>query len=141
MPAKNIINAAIKAAKMSDNEYKMAAVLFKGGAIIRIATNSTKTIQYRKKFFKFDPTRHCEMAVMHNVPRDIIKECSIFIVRINNHNQLASGKPCSACIAALKEAGVSKAYFTNYLGGIDKINPQNVDIELWTKEPPLVEKF
>ena len=136
MPAKNIINTAIKTAKESVEDFQLSAVLFKGGSVIRARPNSIKSIAYRKNIFPFEPTRHAEISVIHNIPRDVLKECSILVVRIDCNEHLVCGKPCKSCITALQKAGISKLYYSDYEGNIIKINPSYVDLNEWEKEIP-----
>jgi tRNA(Arg) A34 adenosine deaminase TadA len=139
MPALNIVNFAIKTAKQSKEDFRLAAVLFKGGAILRGAANSGKSIGYRRGIFPFEPTRHSEIAVIHNVPRDILKKCGVLIVRVDKNNQLTSARPCRACMLAFQQANMSKVYYSNYQGKIDKINPLGINVDNWEKEKSAVE--
>jgi tRNA(Arg) A34 adenosine deaminase TadA len=134
MPAKNILNTAIKYALQSEEDYRVAAVLYKGGAILRCAANSIKFIGYRKNIFPFEPTRHAEVSVIHNMPRDVSAKCSLLVVRVSKEGTLVSAKPCKACFEAIQQACISKLYYSNYEGDIIKINPLKVNIEEWKKE-------
>lgn len=134
MPAKNIINTALKTARKGEGDFRLAAVLFKGGSILRICVNSPKHIGYRRDLFEWEPTRHAELNALHNMPRDVLKECSILVVRLNYSDQIVSAKPCKACIQAIKAAGISKLYYTNYDGKIVRVNPNRVDVKNWEKE-------
>lgn len=135
MPSKNIVNIAMIAASTSEDVWKMAAVLFRGGAIIRVAVNSKKFIGYRRELFEFDPTRHAEINVCHNMPREVLKSCSMLVVRVSRkRGKLTSAKPCKACMRAMQLAGISKVYFSNYDGKLIKVNPSNINIDTWEKE-------
>ena len=58
----------------------------------------------------------------------------MLVIRINKKKELVSAKPCKACLAAIKQAGISKVYYTDYQGNIQKINPVFIDLEDWDKE-------
>ena len=123
MPSQRLIEYAKKASQLSDCEHKLAAILYKGGSILRITPNEYKTMQYRKKYFFHDaPSRHAELSCIHNVPRDIIKKCSMLVVRVNKKLELQSAKPCYACVGALFDSGIRKVYYSSYSGEILKLN-------------------
>lgn len=122
MPSTRIINTAIQKAKESQLEFRVGAVLYKGSSILRASENTIKYIGYRKKYFPFTPTRHAEVAVMHQVPRDILRGCSILVIRLDRDDRLTCSKPCLACFLSMKEAGISKAYYTDYNGVMQKLD-------------------
>lgn len=118
-----IIDNVIKACEKSVCEHKLAACLYKGGAILRISNNQDKTMLYRKKYFSHaTPTRHAEMNCIHGVPRDVLSGCSLLVVRVNNEKELRSAKPCFACVNAIYDAGIRKVYYSSYSGEILKLN-------------------
>lgn len=130
-----ILNTVIKMAKTSDHDYKLSAALYKGGSILRIATNNSKYMGYRRDVFEFEPTRHAECNCMHGIPRDVLEKCNMLVVRVNCRGELASAKPCRSCMQAIKAAGITKLLYTNYMGELEKINPTLVNISEWRKEP------
>jgi hypothetical protein len=135
MPSKTIIKYAKNACKKSDCEHSLAAVLYKGGAVIRVACNENKTIAYRKKYFQHgEPSRHAEMNVIHSIPRDVITKCSLLVVRINKKGNLTSAKPCIACASALNDAGIKKVYYSSYTGEIIKLNFSELSDGKYVKE-------
>jgi len=134
MASKSILNYAVKQAILNPHESKLCAVLYKGGSIIRSSFNTSQHIGYRADVFEFAPTRHAEQSVLHNVPRDILSSCSILVVRVNRKNEIVSGKPCKACLQAIQKSGISKLEFSNYLGEIEKVNAQLIDVDRWKKE-------
>ena len=123
MPSKAILKYAIDACKTSSCEHQLAAVLYKGGSVIRITPNDSKTISYRKKyFFHGEPSRHAEMNVIHGIPRDVIAKCSLLVVRIDKSGNLKSAKPCLACVNALYDAGIRKVFYSSYSTEIVKLD-------------------
>ncbi len=135
MPNKKIIRHAFNACRKSECEHQLAAVLYKGGAVIRIATNNIKTMQYRKKYFSHkEPSRHAEMNAIHGIPRDVIERCSLLVVRLDRKNRIKSAKPCEACAKALYDAGIKKVYYTSYSGDILKLNFDDVYYDQYKKE-------
>lgn len=135
MPSKTIIQYAKNACKRSSCEHTLAAVLYKGGSVIRIACNESKPLGYRKKYFAHgEPSRHAEMNVIHGIPRDVIAKCSILVVRLNKKNELKSAKPCLACANALNDAGLKKVFYSSYSGDILKLDFDELRSGNYSKE-------
>lgn len=127
MPNSTIIKQAFNACAHQDHDMQLAAVLFKGGSVLRIATNSKKYIRYRKKFFSHgEPSRHAELSAIHAIPRDVLNGCSLLVVRLDRKGNIKSAKPCSACAKSLYDAGVKKVWHTTYSGEIVKFNFQEL---------------
>lgn len=123
MPSKAIIQQARNACKKSTCEHTVAAVLYKGGAVIRATCNDIRPMAYRKKYFDHgEPSRHAEMNAIHGIPRDVISKCSMFVLRLDKKGLIRSAKPCSACASALYNAGIKKVYYTSYSGDILKLD-------------------
>ena len=134
MPSKKIIEYAKNACLKSTCEHALGAVLYKGGAILRIASNEIRPMAYRRKFFSHgEPTAHAEISVINNIPRDVIEKCSMLVVRLSKTGELRSAKPCLACATALREAGIKKVFYSSYSGEILKLDFKELDGE-YSKE-------
>lgn len=134
MPNNLVIKEAIKIAKSSKEDFRLGAVLFRGGSIINASSNSYKILSYRRPLFEYEATRHAECAVIHNIPKEVLKECGMIVIRIDRKNNIVSAKPCKACIQAIKSAGISKLFYSSYNGDLIKINPNKIDVDNWDKE-------
>lgn len=135
MPSKEIIKRAIKVCQENPGEYKMVAILYKGGSIIRIAQNNDKYIQYRRKYFDHgEPSRHAEMNAIHSMPRDVISGCSMLVMRLDSKDRIKSAKPCLACAKALCDSGIKKVFYSSYSGKILKLDFKNVHNKAYVKE-------
>lgn len=135
MPSKKIIEYAIKQANSSEGEFRLAAVLYKGGSVLRIVSNSPKRLGYRQKFFWHgEPSRHAELSAIHAIPRDVITKCSLLVVRVNRAGELTSAKPCEACAMALHNAQIKKVYYSSYDGTIKKFDLNQINFDNYTKE-------
>ena len=135
MPSKNIIKSAINACKKSSCEHTLAAVLYRGGSVIRACPNENKSLAYRKKyFFHKEPSRHAEMNAIHGIPRDVIAKCSLLVIRLDRQNNLKSAKPCIACARALYDSGIKKVYYSSYSGEILKLDMNEIYTGNYTKE-------
>jgi tRNA(Arg) A34 adenosine deaminase TadA len=134
MVNKRVIQLGIKVALQSEEDFKVGAVLYKGGSIIRFEPNSNSYLGYRKKYFKHDrPTRHAELSTIHKVPRDILASCSILVVRVNKKGEVTCAKPCPACYRALVESGIKNIYYSDYNGDILKLD-KNLDFDTYQKD-------
>jgi hypothetical protein len=123
VPSKTIINAAKKACSKSCCEHTLGAVLYKGGGILRICCNVNKHMSYRRKYFEHGfPTRHAEMNVIHQIPRDVLEKCSVMVIRLNKKGEIKSAKPCIACALSLYHSGVKHVYYSSYSGEILKLD-------------------
>jgi tRNA(Arg) A34 adenosine deaminase TadA len=135
MPSKRIVEFAINGCKKSLCEHKIAAVLYKGGSVIRIACNNKKTIQYRKKYFAHGtPSRHAELNVIHSIPKDVLSQCSMLVIRVDNKGALQSAKPCEACAWSIYNSGMKKVFYSSYSGEIIKLNFDELINGKYTKE-------
>lgn len=130
-----IVRQALRACKRSECEFMLAAVLYKGGSIIRVCTNQNKTIRYRTKYFYHgEPSRHAEINAIHNIPPDVIQKCSLLVVRINKQGEVVSAKPCMACANILKDSGIKKVHYSSYNGEILKLNFNEISLGTYQKE-------
>jgi tRNA(Arg) A34 adenosine deaminase TadA len=129
------MKSAINACKKSSCEHTLAAVIYKGGSVIRACPNENKALGYRKKYFTHgEPSRHAEMNAIHGIPRDVISKCSLLVIRLDKHNKLKSAKPCIACAKALYDSGIKKVYYSSYSGEILKLDLNEVHAGNYTKE-------
>lgn len=135
MPSKVIFNRALNACKSNSCEYKVAAVLYKGGSVIRIAQNNEKYIQYRRRYFEHgEPTRHAEINAIHSIPRDVIAGCSMLVLRLDSKNRIRSAKPCLACAKSLFDSGIKRVFYSSYSGEILKLDFSELINDNYNKE-------
>jgi tRNA(Arg) A34 adenosine deaminase TadA len=134
MVNKRVVEIGVRAASESKEDFRVGAVLYKGGSIIRHEPNSGSYLGYRRRFFNHDrPTRHAELSVVHKVPRDILENCNILVVRVNKKGELTCAKPCPACYKVLVESGIKNIYYSDYNGEIKKLS-KNIDFDTYQKD-------
>ena len=127
--------AAITEANKSTEEYRVGAVLYNGNTIISRAFNEYKPLGYATKYFEHgEPTRHAELGCMHNISREVLRGCTILVVRLSAKGELVSAKPCKACMRAMQEKEIKKVYFTTYTGQLSVLTPSRVDLTTYEKE-------
>ena len=103
---------AKKLAMFSDHkQHHIGAVLVKSGNIISMGFNTIKT---HPKAKTYNYSIHAELATIIGMEYKDTKGSTIYVYRQTQNGTLALSKPCKACEAALKLAGVKKVVYTNY---------------------------
>lgn len=111
--------AAIKAAKSSTCSERMGAALLSGNKVIATSPNKDKSHPLQKylnnKYLSFRSRDHlhAEIAVITSCNSDI-KGLDLYVVRLLFDDSLAIAKPCPACWAAIKKAGIRRVYWYEY---------------------------
>lgn len=108
-------------AKSSPSQKKVGAVLMQRNKVVEWATNlDTKTHPLQKKFAELAGLEekiylHAEIAALVKAH---MKCDTIVVCRMggHNHDELRNAKPCPVCTLALKEAGISKVYYSTDTG-------------------------
>lgn len=127
--------ARLEAEKSDFKPFKLGCVIAYKGHIIGRGKNSVKTSplqkKYNRKYRHFNCERgefindsiHAEIAaisdVKYTVGRDVDwSRASIYVYRISNGRRLGFGcaKPCPACLAAIRDIGIKKIFFTDNEG-------------------------
>ena len=119
--------AARKAACGSDFKVKVGAVAVWKRRIIASAYSSSKTetmqFQYNK-YRKFNqtglclPKVHAEVALVKKVLKLDInpKDIEIYVYRVCKSREKGIARPCNACLAALRDAGITVIKYTTDFG-------------------------
>lgn len=118
----NIIETLKKAARFSDINQQHAAALIKNNKIYAIAINDiVKKIDFISETGEVrcrKITRHSEENVIFKLPKKIIKELDIIVIRINNNSKMIMSRPCTECKNKLIKFGIKKVYYSNEQGNI-----------------------
>ena len=111
----NLYDLAIEVAKSSPSKKLVGAVLLNKNRVVTTATNlERKSHPLQAKFaervgLKEKIFLHAEIAALVKCR----EECdTIIVARVNNQNKLRNSRPCPICSLALKQAGVSKVYYS-----------------------------
>ena len=128
----------------SNIEYKLCAVIVKGGNVVSIGFNQRKTNSFvehytdkiRGNHRDFCLSTHAEMhAVIQARASTDLRGCKIYVARLRparSPTKSVSGmaKPCEICENVLFSYGIKKAYYTiddnNY--GVMKVSNPDIDI-------------
>jgi len=122
LPTRSIrrgIKYAHKAALASmAQHYRVGAAIFKGPRLISIGWNSEKT--HPSSCTRYS-AHHAEFsALVGNYKYDLVG-ASIFVVRITPSGKIGMAKPCDACQDFIYAAGITKVFYTNFNGNIEKL--------------------
>lgn len=121
-------NAAKKAAEQSDFKVHVGAIAVYKRKIIASAAsqNKTHTLQkiYNGKYRNFSqiglslPKVHAEIALLVKLKRmDVpMRDVSVYIYRTCKSRESGLARPCAACFAALREAGIRSIGYSTDVG-------------------------
>lgn len=115
----NLYNFAIEVAKSSPSKKKVGSVLLYKNRVVATATNLDKKTHPLQARLAERVGLH-QKIYLHSEIAALVKcreECdTIIVARVNSQNKLRNAKPCPICSLALKEAGVSKVYYSTNEG-------------------------
>lgn len=102
-----LLKRAKNEAQKSEHQYKLGAVIFRQGKVIGKGFNKTKRGISNLRGF-WTGSVHAEIAALIST-RGNADGSSILVVRHNGR----CARPCVACFAALKEAGIKRVFYSN----------------------------
>ena len=106
---------AKRAALLSTLRCRVGAAIMSGPRLLSIGWNSNKTAPYLNSVMRW---HHAETAALVGVRRADLRNADIFVVRLSKDDEFRMAKPCRMCQELLRSAGIYRAYFTDYSGGI-----------------------
>lgn len=95
------------------HQHRLGAVLTKKNRIIGMGFNKNKTHTLSPHPYKH---LHAEISALLASSREELIGSHAYVYRETKQGILANARPCMSCFNALKEAGVSKIYYTNDAG-------------------------
>lgn len=105
-------------AKHSDHpNHQLGAVITKKNKIISFGFNKNKTHTRSNHEWK---RLHAEISAIIKSKQDLIGS-EIYVYRETKLGTLGMARPCSSCMAAIKEAGIKKMYYTTSTGFMEEI--------------------
>jgi len=118
--------AILLAAKMAADSpcfHKHGAVLLSGGnTLVNVAKNSYdycsfgERFNHRNKRRNWYATRHAELAACLNMPPQLTRGGTVFVVRVNNSGEFRNSMPCPMCQAAMRFCNIKKVIFSDESG-------------------------
>lgn len=117
------------ASQSTFKNFHLGAVIVYKGRVVSTGYNSNKTHPAQKKYNKYrhfnqsdkpiQNSKHAEISALVGIPKCVennidFTQCKIYIYRISPGKRLGQGlaRPCSGCIKALKDVGISNIYYT-----------------------------
>lgn len=102
------------------------AFLIKKNKIVKIGWNKNrthpKTKEYpylgRPKYNRVNVGIHAELDVILKAGSDDLSNYEMMVLRIDGKGRLNNSRPCSGCICAIKQVGISNVYFSSASGQI-----------------------
>ena len=109
-------------------KIRIGAVVQKKKRILGIGFNQKKTHPKQQKFNslrdgfsgKWRGYLHAEMDALRKVEDNDLKDATIYVYRELHDGSLGICRPCEACMAAIKKAGIRTIVYTNWDGNICK---------------------
>jgi deoxycytidylate deaminase len=95
-------------------EYRLCAVLVKGGKSISVGYNKRTRSELMRRFAIRDhQTVHAEVDAVLQVRRKIdLTGCKIYVVRLLKNGNTAIARPCGTCQEVLKAYGIKTMVYT-----------------------------
>lgn len=110
---------ANKAALISDApHHRVGAAIFLGRRLISIGWNSDKTHPDSRTRYN---AHHAEFAAIIGNHKFDMLGASIFVVRLTPAGTARMAKPCPECQKVILAAGISKIFYTNFDGEVEKL--------------------
>lgn len=115
-----MFRAAKEAALDSDFKVRVGAVITKNGSVCSKGHSSEKTSPVMARYNKYRNFDNADKYVEHKLHAEIQALCklknrtsdTIYVYRETADGVLALSRPCPACMAALRNAGIRNIYYT-----------------------------
>ena len=106
----------IELAKKSTFRCRHGAVIVYNGHILSTGMNLNLFHSVTHSYNQLQ-TLHAEpMAILRVKNKRLLKNSSIYVCRINKHNELMLSKPCKTCMKIIKSFGISEINYSIYGG-------------------------
>jgi tRNA(Arg) A34 adenosine deaminase TadA len=112
---KKYVDLAKRISYQSGYSHRHGAVLIKGASIINVSCNKNKFSSFATRFTKKEKefvTVHAELGSILNVERTHTEGATVYVVRVNNQDELRLSKPCPMCEEAMRFVGIKKVVYS-----------------------------
>lgn len=114
---RNKINLAIRMANQSTYpKSRHGSVLSKNGRIISASFNRYGFHSFGRRFsagsMKPVDTIHAEWGCILGLSKELTNCATIYVVRVNQSNELRMSKPCSVCEKMIRFVGIKRVVFS-----------------------------
>lgn len=106
-------------------QWKLGAVIAKGGRIVASGVNKTgrnnmRTLIGREDLEHWD-SLHAEINALKSVQFQDVSGMDMYVARVRRDGEFALALPCASCYTALQAKGIRRVYFTDSYHGVGKI--------------------
>ena len=105
----SLYDRAIIVANKSRMNQRHACFIVHNGRVLSEGFN------YLTEHFHHKYSIHAEVATLmklKHLPKSVLKECHMFVFRVSRSNEFRMSKPCADCEKAIKDANISRIYYT-----------------------------
>lgn len=92
------------------HNYRMVAVLVKGGRIISYGTNSIGPAAFFLRFAE-NRGRHCEVRCLFGLARKYTKGATLYVVGETKLGNIVLSKPCPSCLEFIGRMGLRRVVY------------------------------
>lgn len=111
------LRIACKLAECSTEKMRHGAVVVLGGSVQAVGFNKRTNNPHTHKDLHW-LSEHAEMAALRRCKRT--QGATIYVARLNKHDQQRMSRPCPKCMKLIVEAGIKRIVYTidqsEYLG-------------------------
>jgi tRNA(Arg) A34 adenosine deaminase TadA len=95
--------------QQSNMQHKHAAVLLdKRGKYLSIGVNTLKDNRQDRDYCSV----HAEMAACRKVPRTMLKDSTLIVIRVSRNGNLLNSAPCDRCRELISNLGIKRIYYS-----------------------------
>ena len=116
---RKIFDVLFETAKSSEFEqHRHASAITYKNTLLAVGINKAKSHPLQKRFSESDDRiqLHSEIdtivQVINNHGADILKECSLYNLRLTKGGNIGISKPCDSCQRAIEVFGIERVYWT-----------------------------
>lgn len=121
----SIIELAKNVARQSTfGKFHHGAILVSHGKIVNAAHNDNRLCGFGTRFRttqKGTATLHAELGSILNISAKTTAGATVYVVRINNNDELRNSKPCPMCQAAMRHCGINKVIYSTEDGQFEEM--------------------
>lgn len=89
--------------------------------LITASTNSYKTHPFLTRYTKY-PHQHAETACILRHGLDNCHGHDLVVARVDKKNRLTMSKPCSVCMAVIRDVSIRNVWYTDWEGKFECLN-------------------
>lgn len=106
------LDVASKIANLSDVKMRHGCAIYKGGSILAVGKNSSRTHGKFITGYNTNYSEHAEIATLRQVNKKNLKGSVLYVSRVRRDGKEMMSRPCADCEKAILEAGIKKVVYT-----------------------------